>query len=307
LFSFVFFFFLLLEKEQEFTKEKKVLQEKMEEINSTLKHRFYENEFPILGEIVMVKVVSLNDYCAFVSLLEYNCLKGAIQFTELSSKRIRTTPHKILAVGKMEPLSVIRIDVEKKYIDLTRKNISKDEIRKCNERWTIARTLHSIASHIVEVRNEILIDDVYNNLIFPLWKSERYENPLFFFEAVLSDFSKLDSFNISQSLKETLIKDISHRLAKNTIKVQAIIEMTCFTAEGVDAIIPALRAGRNADQNIHISIISAPLYAISINNQNVETGIKILFMAIEVIKLEIEKKQGSLQIRSAPEAVSLQN
>ena len=60
----------------------------------------------------MVKVRSIADMGAYVSLLEYNNIEGMILLSELSRRRIRSI-NKLLKVGKTEPVVVIRVDREK--------------------------------------------------------------------------------------------------------------------------------------------------------------------------------------------------
>jgi translation initiation factor 2 alpha subunit (eIF-2alpha) len=103
---------------------------------------------------------------------------------------------------------------------------------------------------------------------------------------------------ISPEVKEALKKDIKHRLASQKVKVQATVEVTCFTAEGVDAIIPALRAGKNSGKDIQINIISPPQYAITTTTADPESAITIINCAIDIIKSEIEKRNGALIVRA---------
>jgi len=49
---------------------------------------------------------------------------------------------------------------------------------------------------------------------------------------------------VRPSLKDLLLKTIQHRLGSQPVKIQADIQVTCFSYEGIDAIKPALRAGQ---------------------------------------------------------------
>ena len=76
------------------------------------KFRMYESEFPEIDELVMVQVRSIADMGAYVSLLEYNNIEGMILLSELTRRRIRSVS-KLIKVGRVEPVMVLRVDKEK--------------------------------------------------------------------------------------------------------------------------------------------------------------------------------------------------
>ena len=76
------------------------------------RYRFYENDFPEQEEFVVVKVQSIEEMGAYVTLLEYNGVQGMILLSELSRRRIRSI-HKLLRVGHNEIVMVIRGDKDK--------------------------------------------------------------------------------------------------------------------------------------------------------------------------------------------------
>jgi len=251
----------------------------------------------------MTKIIALTDYDASVSLVEYNNVKASLQFSELSAKRLRVSAQKIVKVGKYEVLQVLRVDPEKKYVDLTRKNISPEEIQLCHERWASAKKVHSIIAHVVEVTKQLNIADFYTNLVWPLEKSGKFTNALEGFKAATTDLTILADYNIPEEAKQILQKSIVHRLSSKNNKVLAEVEVTCFTADGIDSIIPSLQAAKSVNKDIQVSIISPPLYSISTNTSDAEEGVKTLNCAIDAIKSEIEKRQGSLTIKRQPVCV----
>lgn len=74
--------------------------------------RMYENEFPEVDDMVMVRVNTINEIGAWVHLLEYNNKEGFILLSELSRRRMRSVA-KHIRVGKQEVLQVLRVDKEK--------------------------------------------------------------------------------------------------------------------------------------------------------------------------------------------------
>merc|ERR1712156_274692 len=94
--------------------------------------RFYEKKFPEIDDVVVVNVRSIADMGAYVHLLEYNNIEGMILLSELSRRRIRSI-NKMVRVGKDEIVSVLRVDKDKGYIDLSKRRVSPEDVERCTE------------------------------------------------------------------------------------------------------------------------------------------------------------------------------
>ena len=88
----------------------------------------------------MVKVKSIAEMGAYVSLLEYDNIEGMILLSELSRKRIRSIS-KLIRVGKQEVCVVLRVDKEKGYIDLSKRRVTPEEQQKCEERFNKSKAV----------------------------------------------------------------------------------------------------------------------------------------------------------------------
>ena len=70
------------------------------------------------------------DNSAYVKLLEYDNIEGLILSTEVTKKRVKSVKKYIdilvmvirfMKVGKVEVMMVIRVDKDRRYIDLSKK------------------------------------------------------------------------------------------------------------------------------------------------------------------------------------------
>ena len=128
--------------------------------------RMYENEFPEIDDVVMVQVRSIAEMGAYVQLLEYNNIEGMILLSELTRRRIRSVS-KLIKVGRIEPVMVLRVDKEKGYIDLSKRRVSPEDVAACEEKYNKSKMVHSIVRHTAETTPATL-GDLYEHMAWPL-------------------------------------------------------------------------------------------------------------------------------------------
>lgn len=105
--------------------------------------RFYENKYPEVDDYVVVKVKSIADMGAYVSLLEYDNIEGMILFSELSRRRIRSVS-KLIRVGRQEVCVVLRVDKEKGYIDLSKRRVDSKDLEKAEQKFNKSKAVIEI-------------------------------------------------------------------------------------------------------------------------------------------------------------------
>ena len=111
--------------------------------------RFYRAKMPNKDDLVWVKVLQVSDTSATVNLLEYGNIEGMIPYTEFTRLRIRSVG-KVIKAGRCEAACVLRMDADKGYIDLSKKQVTRDEAKKCEESYHKAKDVHSIVCHAAD-------------------------------------------------------------------------------------------------------------------------------------------------------------
>ena len=76
-------------------------------------------------------------------LLEYENMEGLILSTEVTKKRVKSV-NKFLKIGRQETMMVIRVDREKRYIDLSKKKVLPEEANKVEKYFKKAKMVHNI-------------------------------------------------------------------------------------------------------------------------------------------------------------------
>jgi len=122
---------------------------------------------------------------------------------------------------------------------------------------------------------------------------------------MISDESKLDRFDLDDNVKDCLLKEIKHRLAEQPFKIQAQIEVTCFTTQGVLAIKEALLKGRESaeekNQKLDINLLSTPTYRLITQCTDKQKGIDIINEAIAEIEAAIKERKGNFSVKEQPQ------
>eukprot|EP01038_Epipyxis_sp_PR26KG_P004824 gene4824-6759_t len=279
--------------------------------SNSLRCRYYENPLPLVDEVVMVNVREIGEMGAYVTLLEYDDIEGMILKSELSRKRIRSI-NKLVRVNRNEIAMVIRVDNDKGYIDLSKSKVQPEDVVKCEERYNKAKAVHSVFRHVAEVKG-LRLDDLYEKVAWPLYR--KYGHCYDAFKIALSgeadEKGATDIFQdieVDPDVKESLLTYVRRRLAPQPVKIRADIEVTCFTYEGIDAIKAALMEGESkstSDAQVKIKLISPPMYVMTTMTLDKDYGIEVMNQAIEAINAVIRSKEGSLDVKMAPKAVTL--
>lgn len=271
----------------------------------------YCSEYPEVDEVIMVQVKRVAEMGAYVQLLEYNNIEGMILLSELTRRRIRSVS-KLIKVGRIEPVMVLRVDKEKGYIDLSKRRVSSEDIQKCEDKYNKSKMVHSIMRHVSETTGANL-EDLYKNLGWPLY--ETHIHAFNAFKCMVTDpdlifleiSRKNPEFIIDASVKRALLKDISRRMTPQPLKIRADVELTCFEGDGIENIKDAMRKAELVSTElckIKVSLVASPLYVITTQTLEKERGIDLVEAAIQAAQECIHQQGGRLILKENPRVVS---
>ena len=271
----------------------------------------YEAKFPEVDEVVMVQVKSIAEMGAYVQLLEYNNIEGMILLSELTRRRIRSVS-KLIKVGRVEPVMVLRVDKEKGYIDLSKRRVSPEDVAACEEKYNKSKMVHSIMRHTAETTTATLVD-LYEHMAWPLYAKyghcfEAFKHMVGDPDKVLDELKKPDgSPAVNDEVKNALVKDIRRRMTPQPLKIRADVELTCFAYDGVLHIKEAMRAAEavsTEECKVKISLVASPLYVVSAQTLDKDFGVKLVDQAVEACAAAILKRDGKIVVKEAARAVS---
>lgn len=262
--------------------------------------RMYKEQYPNIDDLVIVQVDRVEDMGAYVSLLEYNNIEGMIPSNEFSSRRIRSI-NKLIRVGRTEVASVLRVDKEKGFIDLSKRRVTSEDITHIEARYNKSKTVHSIIRNVGEKCN-IGSQQLYEQFVWDLY--DRFHHAYDAFQLIsTSDQAILEKYNLSSEIQDQLLKNIHRRFQIQSHRLRADVQVTCFSKEGIKAIKSALKAGEaqgQADIPVKITIAAPPVYLIQTTTNDKERGLSVLKSACEAIAYEIDSHGGEISIKQGP-------
>uniref|UniRef100_K3ZZA9 S1 motif domain-containing protein n=1 Tax=Setaria italica TaxID=4555 RepID=K3ZZA9_SETIT len=296
--------------------------------------RMYEARLPEVDEAVMIQVRRIVDTGVYVALLEYNNIEGLIPQTELSRRRIRSIAS-LVRIGRQETAIVLRVDHDKGYVDLSKRRVSDQEARTCEDRYNKAKLVHSIMRHVADTV-DLDLETIYERVAWPLYRN--YGHAFDAFKLIAADPDViLDPLTyheeetgpdgeqvtkvvpaVTLEVKEALVKDIRRRMISQELKIRADVEMKCFqfdgvlhikvmfvlvTAYGTPILQEAMRRAEAAgteDCPVKMKLVAAPLYVLTTQTLDKEQGILVLTNAIKACSEVIEGHGGRLVVKEAP-------
>jgi translation initiation factor 2 alpha subunit (eIF-2alpha) len=262
---------------------------------------FYSKTFPKKGDLVYCKIVEVNDAVAILELLEYKDVKGMMVASE-ASRKLPKAMSRLFSVGQKRVTEVINTDIEKRYVDLSKKNISNEEQNECEEKYYKQTHFIGILRRLVQIylnsnSNSNSEDDEYNE------KEEKEIVSNSKLESLLKDWGyKLNYNDLSEMNKDKtnkgwdivpieykeLLETLLQHKFKSTIKtVRTIFELSCFSPNGIDDIKTIFTEVKKIDERIVAKVISCPKYVIYMDTYNEKEGLKILHSALTFIQNKI--------------------
>jgi translation initiation factor 2 subunit 1 len=271
--------------------------------------RFYEPKYPEVDEIVMVEINSITEMGVYVSVVEYNNIEGVILLSELSRRRIRSLS-KLIKVGRIEPASVLRVDKDKGYIDLSKRRVSTEDASQCDERYQKSKIVYWIMSRVASAL-QLDLEGLYYKITWPLTEIYGHALEAFRLMALKPDevLAKLEE-KLEEPLRSTLLNTVMRITISQPFKGSAVLELSCFQYDGVLAIEESMKVAKDVSTelvHVNIKLLAAPIYVLTMTTLDKRYGLVILERAIQACKKTIESHKGRILIKKAPHIITTED
>jgi translation initiation factor 2 subunit 1 len=236
-------------------------------------------EWPEAGDLVLASVQRITDFGAYVTLDEYG-KEGLLHVSEVSSGWVRNI-RDFVREGQKTVLKVLRVNAEKRHIDLSLRRVSGRERREKLLSWKHDRKADSILRSVAE-KLKMSPEEVYEKTQTIL--EEKFGGIYEALEkAIREDSGLLEKEGLPKDLATTLTEVAREKIKMPTVTVKGILELQCLKPKGVNHIRDALLSAQNIEVSetvkTHVYVIAAPKYAIQVEAEDYKEAEKILQQA----------------------------
>ena len=246
-------------------------------------------ELPEVGEIVVGTIVKIGDHGAYATLDEYDGIQGFLHISEIAPGWVRNVT-RFVKMGDKKVLLVKKINRERSDVDLSLKQISKEQRKKKLQDVKRFEKEKGILDHIQEKAGltEKQIEKLEDQLL------SKYNSV---YDAVVdiatNGISVLDDLKLDKNVLST-IEEISSKIQVPSVEIRGILELSNDSSNGVEILRKILLdiLKKNKENNVNISYLGAPKYRITVNSYDFKTAEKTLKPILVEVEKHVNKTGG---------------
>jgi translation initiation factor 2 subunit 1 len=250
-----------------------------------------KQEWPEAGDLVIATVQSVADYGAYAKLDEYD-KQGLLHVSEISSSWIRNI-RDFVREGQKLVLKVLRVDVEKRHIDLSLRRVTKREKIEKMMAWKKERKAETLVRSVAD-KMGLSPEQVYEKAGTAIEKEYGlYEG---FERAVKEGPEILTKIGISEELANAFVTVAQERIHVPMVKVKGIVEVSCMKPNGVkvikEAFLNAKKAEKSRTAKLRFYVVAAPKYRVEVMADNYKDAEDVLQKVGETVVSNVSKAGG---------------
>ncbi len=247
---------------------------------------------PEEGELVLANVNQITAHGVYVSLDEYARLPAFLHISEIATGWVRDI-ERYAKPGQKIVLKVIRVNRQRKEIDLSLRQVSGEErktkiieVKKFEKARLILDTLK---------REKKLEDPVLKEIQSKIL--EQYDTIYEGFE----DISKRGQRAVQKAGLSpdyaAIVEEVSReKISIPIVEVRGTMDLRVKTSDGVEVIRSALRSAEESKGTSGVQVkttyLGTPRYRISVKAENYKVAERALQSALEKVRTTIEKSKG---------------
>lgn len=259
---------------------------------------FYKKKgLPEENSVVICTVKKILFHSIFAELDEYENQDGMIHISEIAPGRIRNI-RDYVTEGKKLVCLVLRVDQEKKQVDLSLRRVPMSLRTQKNEEYK------------QEIKSEKLLEYIGKELKTDLkgayqkigYKLIDYFGLLFiaFNEISVHGAEAIKELHLLKTESDILVKIVQDKIKPLEVEVNCTLNLQSFAPNGIEDIKAALQEGENvAKKNqikMNIVYISAPKYRIEVFSNDYKTAEAEMEEMNKAIINEMKKRKGTAEI-----------
>ncbi|WEU39634.1 MAG: translation initiation factor IF-2 subunit alpha [Candidatus Odinarchaeum yellowstonii] len=244
-------------------------------------------EVPSEGDLLLCTVTDITSHGAYAELDEYPGLKGFIHLSEIASSWIKNIRN-FVKEGQKIVTKVLKVNKEKKQIDLSLRRVTEQQKREKIQAWKRAQNAEGILRLAANKLGKTL-DEAYQQVG---WRLEDKYGEIYtgLQEIKKRGLEALKEAEIPEEWRDIIYKEALEHVEIPTVKMKAQIEVTCYKPDGVDSIKKSLIKGleelkKEEGVKGRIFLVGSPRYQFEIEAPDYKTAERVLTNAAsEIIK-----------------------
>ncbi len=244
---------------------------------------FYR-DVPEEGEYVVIEIEEIHEHSASASIKGYD-ETGLIHISEVSRSWVRDIKQH---VDEGERTVAQVVEIEDGTINLSLKRVNDAQKREAMNEWNKEEKADKFLQNVAD-RTGYTVDELYEAVAFPFQKE--YGSTFEGFEHAAMEEADFDTLGIDTDLADAVTAVAQDNISLKQVEMEGEMEIEVPGGEGIDAIKDALTVG----ENVKVSYISAPDYAITAWGRNAEDARDTMDAAVDTITESIEAAGGTVQ------------
>jgi len=258
-----------------------------------------EEDFPSVGEVVVVKVTKVLNYGAFAELPEYDNMKGFVHISQVSSGWIKNIRN-FVKEGQMRAAKVQNIDRVKKQIDLNLTKVSSSAQRaKINQFKQLKRERKLIEA--LAKRQKKSFDIAWDNVAEPLIK--KYGSLIDGFKEI-SLHGKDAAEGVSAEWVKPLVEMVEKSITVPSKELKGVLKLRVVSPKGVEVIKEALtkKLPKSKEAEVSVSYLGNGKYLLKASSYDFKLTEKTLQQSAKSITDFVSSQGGEASFKQEEKA-----
>jgi translation initiation factor 2 subunit 1 len=248
-------------------------------------------KFPELNELVLFKISSIDEIAVYGNLVEYKNISAMMIFAEVSARRIKSI-YQHVKEGQEIVALVTQLDIERGYINLSRKQVTPDDKDKFMVEYSNRKKVNTIL-YKISLQFNCDISNLYSKLWILL---DEYECLYVAFKCINKDNRILDKVDIDDDIKKELLVNIEKLCMIPLQNFSGEMKLHCFHQDGVDVIKEVLKRSINDINNkLTVHYLAAPVYELRTMSYDSKNAEELFTNYVSIVNNYIKDKNGHCQ------------
>ena len=249
-----------------------------------------EYEWPDEAELVVCTVQTVKNFGAFANLDEYEGKEGFIHIAEVSSGWIKYI-RDYVREGQKLVCKVLRVDKDKRHIDLSLKAVNEHQKREKIQEWKNEQKAEKLFSIVAERAGKPL-DAAWQEFGYDLL--DTFGTMYRAFEESVMDEGALPSEGFKGDWIPVFVAVAKENIVPPAVTIDGYLELTDYRPDGALHIKESLlKATRDEKADVKVQYIGAPRYRLVVRAPDYKSAEEEIQKAAARVMKHIEGKGGS--------------